>query len=159
MSVTGIRNSNMTYYQGSVSRTAEQQECFTVEKPDEIMEAGRRENGEVPDRFAGMSFEQLMSSGMGRNRIPVVNQIVSSRNPEDGEIYRVYFTDERITCNHGDGRRAWEIEIEDAQQTQKVKEYFEQYQPDRDWVREYYSGDKMSMAVKQRFWSDLFEKR
>lgn len=83
---------------------------------------------------------------------------MSSRNPEDGEIYRAFFTDERIICNYGDGRRAWEIEIEDTQQAEKVKEYFGQFKPDDDWVKEYYSGDKMRMAVVQHFWLDLFEK-
>lgn len=49
--------------------------------------------------------------------------------------------------------------MEDAQQAEKVKEYFGQFKPDRDLVKEYYSGDKMKMAVVQSFWLDLFGSR
>lgn len=125
---------------------------------EETIEEKNRVPGEEPDYFAGMSFKELVNSGRGR-KIPVVNQIVTSRNPEDGELYRAFFTDQSIECHYGDGRRAWKIEMEDAQQAEKVKEYFGQFKPDRDLVKEYYSGDKMKMAVVQSFWLDLFGSR
>ena len=163
MSVTGVKNGSTAYYQGSIPEKATGQECFMPigNEPDgfgENMEEKSRVPGEVSDIFAGMSFEELLNSGRCR-KIPVVNQIVTSRNPEDGQLYRAFFTDKSIECHYGDGRRAWEIEIEDAQQAEKVKEYFGQFKPDRDLVKEYYSGDKMKMAVVQRFWLDLFESR
>lgn len=109
------------------------------------------------ETFANMSFEDIMNSGYGRNAIPTVNQIVSSSNAIDEEIYLTYFTDDRITCNYADGRKAWEIEIKDEQRLQKVKEFFDNYTPDENWVNtEYYSGNNMGMAVQKSFWLDLF---
>ena len=111
----------------------------------------------APEKFANMSFEDILSSGYGRNAIPTVNQIVSSRNVIDEEIYLTYFTDDRITCNYADGRIAWEIEINDEQQLEKVKAFFDAYTPEENWVNtEYYSGNDMSMAVQKSFWLDLF---
>ena len=114
-------------------------------------------SSEVPEKFANMSFEDILNSDYGRNAISTVNQIVSSRNILDGEICLTYFTDDRITCNYADGRKVWEIEINDEQQLEKIKEYFNAYTPDETLVNtEYHSGNDMSMAVQKNFWLDLF---
>lgn len=46
------------------------------------------EEGNCPKAFTGMSFADLFANpSLKANQIPVVNQIVSSKNPNDGEIY------------------------------------------------------------------------
>lgn len=61
---------------------------------------------EIPDAFRGMSLMDLLTSNdFKKNQIPVVNQIMSSQNPEDGEIYRTCFMDEKIFCNNADGKK------------------------------------------------------
>ena len=158
MSVTGVGSSKTAYYQETVSRADVGQEPFSVEDLDIKADEKDQRHEEVPDKFAGTTFHDLINSGKGRkNQIPVVNQIVSSRNPEDGEIYRAFFTDKSIICNYGDGRRAWEIDIEDAQQGNKVKEFFAKREPDNDCFKEFYSGDNLGMAVVKKFWLDLFK--
>lgn len=54
--------------------------------------------------------------------------------------------------------RVLKIDIEDAQQAEKVKEFFEKHEPNHKWFREYYSGADMGMAAVKNFWLDLFEK-
>lgn len=121
------------------------------------MKAYNENTGEVSEKFANMSFEDILNSAYGRNVIPTVNQIVSSRNANDREIYVTYFTDDRITCNYGDGRKAWEIEIKNEQELQKVNEFFDNYTPNQNWVNtKYYLGNDMGMAVQKSFWLDWF---
>lgn len=160
MSINRVENANSSMYHTQAGKLPT--EDSPKEEFVELIQSDQEEEkrGKVRDPFAGMSFDDVMSmadSGAGR-KIPVVNQIVSARNPEDGEIYRAFFTDQKIICNRGDGRRAWEIEIPDARQAEKVEEFFEKYEPDRDLFKEYYSGDKMGMAVVESFWKDLFER-
>lgn len=50
-------------------------------------------------------MDLLTSSDFKKNQIPVINQIISSKNPEDGEIYRTYFMDDQIFCNNADGKK------------------------------------------------------
>lgn len=159
MSINRVENVNSSIYNtqaGALPTEGSSKEDFV-----ELLQSGQEEGyDKATGSSAGMSFDDVMkliNSGAGR-KIPVVNQIVSARNPEDGELYRAFFTDREIICHRGDGKRAWEIEIPDAQQAEKVKEFFAKYEPDRDLFREYYSGDKMKMAVVERFWLDLLEK-
>ena len=68
------------------------------------------------------SFADIMNSSHKRNQIPFVNQIVSYKDTEDGEIYRAYFTDDRVTTHNAVGQKAWETAIKDASHAQKIKE-------------------------------------
>lgn len=157
MSVTGVNNNSngVDYYKNTTSK-AKTEESFSLgiqEKPEETCP---KEQGEVPSVFCGMSFADLFcSSEIKRNQIPVVNQIVSSRNPEDGEIYLTCFTDNKITCCHTGGKIAWEVEVNEDQQRQ-VKDYFKEFTPYK-WAKELYSGDNMGMAAVKNFWLKLFE--
>ena len=160
MSISSIGNENSCIYDGYTDRLSAKdgsEEEFIDCLNDDQEEKTDEKYGRVPKRFAGMSFKDLINSGAGR-KIPTVNQIVSARSPEDGKIYRAFFTDRNITCHDADGRTVWEIDIQDTQHAQKVKDYFEMYQPNRDWFREYCSGDKMGMAVVKSFWMNLFER-
>ena len=68
------------------------------------------------------SFADIMNSSHKRNQIPIVNQIVSYKDTEDGEIYRAYFTDDRVTTHNAVGQKAWETAIKDASHAQKIKD-------------------------------------
>lgn len=121
-------------------------------------EASATNVSEASSQNVGISFSDLMNSQYARNKIPTINQIISSKSPVDGELYRVYFTNDRISCNHADGKRAWEVEINDEQQAEMIKEFFEGYTPNDNWTNnEYYSGDNIGMAVLKTFWLDLFK--
>lgn len=109
----------------------------------------------IPSQFIGMSFNDLFSTqGIKGNQIPVVNQVVSSKNPNDGEIYLTYFTDKKITCCHADGVKAWEMDIEEEQQ-EKVKDYFKEYKS-YEWAKEIYSGKELGKASLKDYWMELF---
>ncbi|MDD3417771.1 MAG: hypothetical protein PHY47_27910, partial [Lachnospiraceae bacterium] len=115
--------------------------------------------GNVPEEYAGMSFLDLINSNMGnRNQIPVVNQIVSAKNPEDEKIYVTYFTDNQITCQNGDGTTAWEMKLNNEEQSDKIKEFFEKYKPDRAEVKEYFSDIKLGGVSSKDFWLDILGK-
>ena len=158
MNISRVESENpYIYNRQAVSQSTD---LFTVGTQNEIVDVGDNEDGKVPDKYAGMSFAELMNcSELKKNQIPVVNQIVSARNPEDGKIYRVFFTDREIICNHAEGRRAWQIELKDVQQTAKVKDFFEKYEADNKWFKEYYSGSNMEMATVESFWLDMFSNR
>lgn len=157
MSVTGVSSNcnGVGYYKSTASKT-KAEESFSSgirEKPEEILQA---EQEEVPDASGGLSFADIFYSGRFKlNQIPVVNQIVSSKNPEDGKIYRAYFMDDEIICHDADGKTAWEVEVNEDQQ-QKVKDFFKEFTPYK-WAKELYSGDNMGMATVKNFWLDLFE--
>lgn len=68
------------------------------------------------------SFADIMNSSHKSNQIPLVNQIVSFKNTEDNEIYRAYFTDDKVTCHNALGQKSWETAIKDASHAQKIKE-------------------------------------
>lgn len=72
--------------------------------------------------YGSGSFADIMNSDHKRNKIPLVNQIVSYRNTEDNEIYRAYFTDNKVTSHNAVGQKAWETAIKDASHAQKIKE-------------------------------------
>ena len=72
--------------------------------------------------YGSGSFADIMNSSHKRNQIPLVNQIVSYKDIEDGEIYRAYFTDDRVTTHNAVGQKAWETAIKDASHAQKIKE-------------------------------------
>lgn len=72
--------------------------------------------------YGSGSFTDIMHSSHKRNQIPLVNQIISYKDTEDGEIYRTYFTDDRVTTHNAVGQMAWETAIKNASHTQKIKE-------------------------------------
>lgn len=72
--------------------------------------------------YGSGSFADIMNSSHKRNQIPLVNQIVSYKDTENGEIYRAYFTDNKVTYHNAAGQKAWETAIKDASHTQKIKE-------------------------------------
>lgn len=162
MSVTSVKNENMVCYQGEKSRVNVEQTSFTLGEADEAMVNTQKSPSEVTDKFAGMSskdfLDLLNNDSFKKYKIPVVNQIVSSRNPADGEIYVMFFTDDKITCNKADGGAAWEIDVDNAEQAEKVKDFFKGYTP-YSWAKEIYSGDNMGMVACKDFWLDLFHKK
>ena len=72
--------------------------------------------------YGSGSFVDIMNSSHKRNQIPLVNQIVSYKDTENGEIYRAYFTDDKVTSHNAAGQKAWETAIKDASHAQKIKE-------------------------------------
>ena len=72
--------------------------------------------------YGSGSFVDIMNSSHKRNQIPLVNQIVSYKDTEDGEIYRAYFTDDKVTSHNAVGQKAWETMINDVSHAQKIKE-------------------------------------
>ena len=72
--------------------------------------------------YGSGSFADIMNSSHKRNQIPLVNQIVSYKDTEDGEIYRAYFTDDKVTSHNAVGEKAWEIAIKDVSHAQMIKE-------------------------------------
>lgn len=108
----------------------------TTEKQNYVKEVSKQ-SGEVPEEFAGMSFMDLINSGRCNNPIPTVNQIVSAKNPEDGQ-------------------RAWELNLT-QEQAEGVSKFFEGYEPDRREVKEYYSDEKLGIVSLKNFWLDMFE--
>lgn len=152
-------NSNSREYCRKAASGTKVEDSFSVEIQEEPEKTLQKEQEEVPDAFKGLSFEDIFYSGKFKvNPIPVVNQIVSAKNPEDGKIYRTFFTDDKITCYHAgtDGKIAWEVEVKEDQQ-QKVKDFFKEFTPYK-WAKELYSGDNMAMATVKNFWLELFEK-
>lgn len=159
MSLTGVNNNStsVSYYNNGTS-DAKIDESFSLEMQEESEEMIQKEQGKGSRTFLEISFADLMcNSEIKRNQIPVVNQIVSSRNPKTGEIYVTCFTDNKITCCQADGKIAWEVEVKEDQQ-QKVKDYFKGMTPYK-WAKELYSGDNMAMASVKDFWLELFEKK
>jgi len=160
MSVTSVNsNSNSVGYYKDATSSTKVEEPFSIgiqEEPDKTLQ---KEQEEVPGAFRGLSFADIFYSGKFKlNQIPVVNQIVSSKNTEDGKIYLTYFTDNKITCLHAGtgGKIAWEVEVNEEQQ-QKVKDFFKGFTPYK-WAKELYSGDNMAMVTVKNFWLELFEK-
>ena len=68
------------------------------------------------------SFTDIMNSSHKRNQIPLVNQIVSYKDTKDSEIYRAYFTNDKVTSHNAVGQKAWETAINDASHAQQIKE-------------------------------------
>ena len=160
MSVTGVSsNCNGVEYYKSTALKTKTEESFSSEIQEKPEETLQTEYEEVSGASGGLSFADIFYSGRFKlNQIPVVNQIVSSKNPEDGKIYLTYFTDDKITCLHPGtgGKVAWEVEVNEDQQ-QKVKDFFKEFTPYK-WAKELYSGDNMGMATVKNFWLELFEK-
>ena len=157
MSLAGVNNnSSISYYHYETSDT-KAEAAFSLEIQEESEETSQKEQGKVPSSFLEMSFADIFyNSEIKRNQIPVVNQIVSSKNPETGEIYRTYFTDNKILCYDAGGKTEWEIGVNEDQQ-QKVKDYFKELTSCK-WAKELYSGSNMAMASVKDFWLKLFEK-
>ena len=72
--------------------------------------------------YSSGSFADIMNSNRKKNNIPLVNQIISYKNTEDNEIYRAYFTNDKVTSHNAVGQKAWETAIKDASHAQKIKE-------------------------------------
>ena len=72
--------------------------------------------------YGSGSFTDIMNSSHKRNQIPLVNQIVSYKDTKDSEIYRAYFTNDKVTSHNAVGQKAWETAINDASHAQQIKE-------------------------------------
>lgn len=157
MSVSAINsNTNIEYYQ-EVEKKEEINVPFSLQESvenseEKVVEAQKRKD---------MKFEDVMNlikSGKGR-QIPVVNQIVSSKSEEDGEIYRNFFTDNRITCQSAVGKTIWEVRIENKEQRETIAEFFKNYKPNNEYFKEYYSGEEFKKMMSKDFWLELFHKK
>ena len=156
MSVTSVNsNNNSVEYYKDAAFSTKSEDPFSIGMQEEPEEMLQKEQEEVPSASKGLSFKDIFYSGRFKlNPIPVVNQIVSARNPEDGKIYRTYFTDNDIVCHDADGKMAWEVKVNEDQQ-QKVKDFFKNFTPYK-WAKELYSGENMGMATLKSFWLNLF---
>lgn len=160
MSITGINGvPDSSVYSTAASPNRTEQEGFT-----EALVAVSEQEGEVvgserpESRYAGYSLMDLFNSGMARQQIPVVNQIVTAKNPVDGKIYVTCFTDNRISCNDATGKRIWDMELGEGEKD-IVSDFFSNYKPTRDIVKEYYSDPRMGAVSSKDFWMSLFEDR
>ena len=115
-----------------------------------------KQPGEVPEEFAGMSFWDLINSGKG-NAIPTVDKIVNAKNPEDGKIYLTFFARDKISCCEPGGEKVWELEIFNGEQRSLIKDFFENYAPDRSYVKEYYSDESLGRVSSKEFWIGYLE--
>lgn len=159
MSISGVSNDGTSYYHSSVSKTDTEQTTFSLDESEEKVQKSESEEKKFPGNTLAELFEALSNGKVKANSIPVVNQIVSAKNPEDGKIYLTCFTDQKITCiaPDGSGKKVWEMEIT-PDQADKVKDFFAQYTPSK-WAKEYYSGEELGQATTESFWHKLFEKR
>ena len=141
-----------------MTKTGTEQATFSLDESEEKVQEAESEEKKFPGNTLSELFEALSSGKVKANSIPVVNQIVSAKNPEDGKIYLTFFTDQTITCivPNESGRKVWEMEIT-ADQAEKVKYFFAQYTPSK-WAKEYYSGEELGQATMESFWRELFRK-
>ncbi len=114
-------------------------------------EEGNRQSSKVPEEYAGMSFWDLINSGKG-NTISTVDKIVNAKNPEDGKIYLTFFTKGNITCYEPNGEKVWELEIANEEKRSLIEDFFENYTPDRGYVKEYYSDESLGRVSSKEFW-------
>lgn len=158
MSISGVSNDSASYYHSSVSKTDTEQTTFSLDESEEKVQKAESEEKKFPGNTLAELFEALSNGKVKANSIPVVNQIVSAKNPEDGKIYLTCFTDQKITCiaPDGSGKKVWEMEIT-PDQADKVKDFFAQYTPSK-WAKEYYSGEELGQATMESFWHELLEK-
>ena len=150
--VIKYREQEKEFYRAFI-RKLESFEVKSVSKSEEH----HKQPGEVPEEFAGMSFWDLINSGKGY-AIPTVNKIVNAKNPDDGKIYLTFFTEDRITCYEPGGEKTWELEISNEEQVGKIKKFFENYTPDRTYVKEYYSNESLGIVASKDFWERYFER-
>ena len=104
-------------------------------------------------------LQNMIQSGKV-SKIPVVNQIITAKNPEDGNYYEVLFTDDKVWCETVLGKRVWELDMTDGDR-EKVKDYFKEFKP-VPWAEELYydrdNGMRMGMAAVKDFWIELLKK-
>ena len=109
-----------TYYTGKVSAGSVTNEFQTnvVNQSDDIDFTSDGSIG--AELYKGMSANDIFAlmSEKG-NQISTVNQMVTSNNPEDGKIYRTYFSDDKITCTDAEGTKIWDLEIGRYEKTHK----------------------------------------
>lgn len=157
MSVLNVRGDRNGYYSGYTRKTDKAQEIFDVEVTEKT-ENNNSNGTDIPDAFKGMSLMDLLtSSDLKKNQIPVINQIISSKNPEDGEIYRTYFMDDQIFCNNADGKKAWGISINDAEQKTKMADFLQKY-TSYEAAGRLYPGIDMEMITLESFWREFLNK-
>lgn len=133
----------------------DEEEEETIESATDEKANKTEEDGQAPDKYKDMSaYEILAMKGEYGNPIPTVNQVVTAKNPEDGQIYLTYFTDGKITCEDGNGKKVWDMEISESQHD-KVEAYFQNYES-WDYADEIYSGDEMGKASVKDFWISMF---
>lgn len=154
---------NSMNYQSKTVKAGEKQQFSPLEVREETLEDSSGQSGEMLSMLSEMSLDDwlqnMIQSGKA-NKIPVVNQIVTSKNPEDGNYYITYFTDDNISCEDALGKKVWELDIS-AEDGEKVKDYFKEFKP-VPWAEElYYDRDndmRMGMATIKDFWIQLLKK-
>ena len=159
MSISGVSNEGVSYYHSSVSKADTEKTTFSLNESEEKEQEIESKEKKFPGKTFAELFEALSSGKVKANSIPVVNQMVSAKNPEDGKIYLTCFTDQKITCivPDGSGRKVWEMDITSSDQADKVKDFFSQYSPSK-WAKEYYTGGELGQATMESFWRNLFGK-
>ena len=139
------------FYRTLIEKLETLEDKFVSNREEHYMQSG-----EVPEEFAGMSFWDLINSGKG-NAIPTVDKIVNAKNPEDGKIYLTFFTENKISCCEPDGEKVWELEISNGEQRSLIKDFFGNYEPDRYYVKEYYSDESLGRVSSKEFWIGYLE--
>ena len=154
---------NYMNYQSKAVKTGEEQQFSPLEVREEVVEESPGQSREMMSMLSEMSLDDWLQNMIqcGKaNKIPVVNQIVTAKNPEDGNYYRTYFADDKISCEDALGKKVWELDIS-AEDGEKVKDYFKEFKPYPS-ARELYfdldNGMRMGMAAVKDFWIELFKK-
>ena len=134
-------------------KKAENQE-ITETQINKLLEYTKKETT-VKD-YAGMSFRDIINShSMEGKQITTIHQIVSAKNPKDGKIYVTFFSDDKISCYGGDGSTAWEMNLKKETEQKTIADYFSNYKPDSEAVKEYYSDGRLGIVSSKDFWMDL----
>lgn len=104
--------------------------------------------------YKGMSANDIFAlMGEKGNSISTVNQMVTSKSPEDGKIYRTYFSDDKVTCTDAEGTKIWDLEITEDQRS-IVNLFFEGHKS-YPWVKEIYSDEDMGIVSSKDYWMEL----
>ena len=86
MSISGVSNDGIRCYHSSVSKTDAEQTTFSLDGSEEkVQEIGVKEK-KFPGNTLAELFETLSSGRVRADSIPVVDQIISAKNPEDAEV-------------------------------------------------------------------------
>lgn len=101
-----------TYYTGKASVGCITNE-FKTNVGDQSNDMDFTSDGSIgAELYKGMSANDIFAlMGEKGNSISTVNQMVTSKSPEDGKIYRTYFSDDKITCTDAEGTKIWDLEI------------------------------------------------
>ena len=143
-----------TYYTGKASVGCITNE-FKTNVGDQSNDLDFTSDGSIgAELYKGMSANDIFAlMGEKGNSISTVNQMVTSKSPEDGKIYRTYFSDDKITCTDAEGTKIWDLEITEDQRS-IVNHFFEGHKS-YTWVKEIYSDDDMGIASSKDYWMEL----